>query len=69
MKKFSKNILKRRKTYRFFLRSGEHFDVKCKNLKYVIDHNENVFESYTVDGHNMFFVFLLKELIAITQVK
>ena len=69
MKNFFKNLFKRRKTYRFFLRGGAHFDVKCKSLNYVIDHDEGLFRSYTVTGHNCFFDFLLKELIAITEVK
>ena len=69
MKNFFKNLFKRRRTYRFFLRGGNHFDIKCTNLKYSIDQDNGLFKSYKLDGHDRFFDFLLKELIAITEVK
>ena len=66
-----KNFLKRRKTFRFFLRSGEHFDIKAHNVSLVWKTDHSEFVKYSIEGirPGLFFSFLLTELIAVVEVK
>lgn len=62
-------FFKRRKKYRFFLRSGEHFDIRCTNIKYEYRLDHSQYTKYTADNIDRFFDVLLPEVIAIVEVK
>lgn len=69
MKNFLKNLFKRRHTYRFFLRSGEHFDVRGTDVKLEWKKDHSEYTKFTVENADRFIHYLLPQLIAIVKVK
>lgn len=62
-------LFKRRKTYRFFLRSGEHFDVRGTDveIEWKKDHSE--YTQFTVENTDRFIHCLVPQIVAVVEVK
>lgn len=62
-------FFKRKKLFRFFLRSGEHVDVRGTDVKLKFKTDHYTFTSYEVENPDRYFHILLTEIVAVSRIK